>query len=332
MELQRLLLIIFNYVLEFQLVSLQYNYGCTDLIDSYTCFNWKLNGMCQSPFYRNLAESHCQKTCELCYTWPESSGKACKDRRKTCPKWIKHCQQNSVHYEFMTENCRRTCLFCEDKDCADKNERCEVYSDRGYCNVDHRYHAWMKKNCEMTCRFCLAPENQETQVKKQIKNLKKHFFCDFEKDECDWSNQHFEDTADWSVGYHVYGPQKGFNSSKYLYLGATVYEDYYANLLLPWQLILPEDQMNKGKMCFHFVYQMNGGKISVSQKATPTLKKKYPQPTVKFTTLEKSLNWKYVKIDVDVSDGYELIVKGVKGVVDSYLAIDYVFFTEGRCF
>jgi len=327
---------------------------CRDKVDYYTCYNWSLNGMCTEPSYRQLAMQNCRRTCNMCYdTWAtndvtntnsnnddnNNNGEACKDNRSTCSKWVKHCRKNSAYYEFMSENCRRTCGFCTDASCADINKRCDKYKKRNYCEITHMYHAFMKKNCELTCNFCRPPTKsvKKTVMKKNpyetFLNLKKEYLCDFEEDECDWINQPFDDTADWSVGRNENGPAKGFKSSNgYLYLASGVYEDYYANLLLPWQLVLPDGVTVLGKMCLHFMYIMNDGKLTVSQRATPTSRNKFPPTVVKFTATSRTLSWKHAAVDVMVSDSYELVIKGTKGVPQSYLAIDYLFFTKGGCY
>merc|ERR1712042_186893 len=104
------------------------------------------------------------------------------------------------------------------------------------------YHEFMKKNCELTCNLCAPPSanpHTTSKTKFDFNKLTKEFVCDFEIDECDWINQPFDDTSDWLVGHNENGPAKGFNSTNsYLYLADTIQEDYYAILLLPWQLVL----------------------------------------------------------------------------------------------
>jgi len=335
--------------------------SCRDKVDYYTCYNWSVNGMCTEPSYRQLAMQNCRRTCNMCWdTWASNdvantdsssssssnnnnnnndNGEKCEDNRTTCSKWKKHCRHNSAYYEFMTENCRRTCGFCVDETCADINKRCEKYKKKNYCDIQHMYHAFMKKNCELTCKLCRPPtKNVKPKAKsplnsQRFRNLKKEFLCDFEVDECDWINQPFDDTADWSIGRNENGPAKGFKSSNgYLYLAGKIYEGYYANLLLPWQLILPDGVTSLGKMCLHFMYMMNDGKLTVSQRGTPTSRNKFPPTVVKFTNEKPTLRWKHATVDVMVTDSFELVIKGRKGVRQSYLAIDYLFFTKGGCY
>jgi len=325
---------------------------CRDSEDYYTCHNWSLQGMCTEPSYRQLAMENCKRTCNMCWGNRNANDvtnsnrynnnndnikEVCEDRDTSCSKWTKHCIEHSQYHEFMNENCRRTCGFCTDATCADINKRCTKYKERKYCEVTNVYHAFMKKNCERTCGLCTPPtKDAKTTPRTRLesfKSLKKEFLCDFEMDECDWMNQPFDDTAEWSVGRNPSGPPRGFKgSSGYLYLDDAIYEDYYANLLLPWQLVLPDGVTSLGKMCMHFMYVMNDGKLTVSQRATPTSRNKFPPTVVKFTNEKPALSWKHATVDVRVSDSYELIIKGTKGASHSYLAIDYLFFTKGGCY
>ena len=335
MKLVNVFFFAFFYTWEIRIVMSQYS-GCGDALGSYTCYNWYMNGMCNDHTYRYLMVENCQKTCNFCPIWTGSTSKdakiTCQDNRQSCKKWRNHCQQNSVYYKFMTRNCKRACLFCEDENCIDVNDRCEKYRILGYCVEKHKYYHFMSKNCENSCKFCL-PTHKETKVDGNIQSYNKEFLCDFEIHECDWLNLQIKDATNWVVGVDEHGPMTGFNSSRnYLYLN-TKHEGYPGNIRLPWELILPSNEAEKGKMCFHFMYQMNhGGKIIVSQKVNPTLSTKYPSAIVRFSTEEMTTSWTHVKVNVYVSDNFELIVKGVKSQTKSYLCIDYVFFTDGECF
>ena len=240
----------------------------------------------------------------------------------------------------MTKNCPRACLFCEDERCVDRKPRCEKYRSLGYCADNHMYSRFMQKNCEHSCKFCLSPETTTRNEVESYEN--KEFVCDFETDECDWWNQPLDDTADWLIGVNKHGPVTGFNgSANYTYLDAE-YETYYAIMKLPWQLILSDGEKEPGKMCFHFMYQlMNGNrglghrglgaKLSVSQIANPTLENTVTSAVVKFTTTDEKSRWTHAKVDVYVSEHFELRLKGVKGGPKSVVAIDYIFFTRGKC-
>lgn len=311
----------------------QYYEECQDRLDSYTCEMWKSSGMCADYSYSYLMTENCQLTCGFCPAYQRPKPKIdCKDKRKSCFKWKRYCQPNSEFYTFMTRNCPRTCLFCEDENCFDKEEKCAKFTQHGYCQQHSRYFDSMRKNCEQSCKFCLGVVDKDEQMKNEIANYNKEFFCDFEQDECDWTNNVFEDTAEWLTGVDSNGPKTGYNDTKsYLYLDAK-YDGYYGYLRLPWQLFLPINEMSKGEMCFHFMYQLDhGAELVVMQRDSPTLANKFPGYDKKLTIKTKSTGWTHSKVDVHVSDGFELVLKGVKGETESYVAIDYVFFTKYAC-
>lgn len=310
---------------------------CRDKIDSYSCAHWRQNGMCQDSSYRDLMIESCQKTCNLCPVIApieEEPRGNCLDHRKKCLRWRNqnHCEEYSRYHNFMQQNCPRSCLFCEDLKCGDKKKRCPRYFDLGYCVEGHQYHRFMKKNCEKSCKFCLPISAVENKVQPRMEDFKKQFACDFESDECDWTNSFFEDTADWKVGIDQHGPKTGYNNSaQYIYLD-TKYEGYYAILWLPWELVLPDIQRDMGNMCFHFWYQMNAGKIFVSVKVNPSFNNKQSEPIVKFTTTKKTKTWKHVKVNIPVSERYQIYLKGVIGHPQAYVVLDNFFFTSGKCF
>ena len=324
------------YILQGSIVIGQY-IKCNDSLDPYTCNNWLMHDMCIDENYRSLMVQNCQKTCNFCNAASEITfdreEQSCRDSGESCLKWRRHCEEGGKHYNFMKRNCQRTCLFCADKTCIDKNTKCKYYRNRGYCRRKDTHHGYMKKNCEKSCKFCLPlNEDRDVEYNTQINNYIEEFLCDFEINECDWSNQIFEDTADWAIGIDNYGPKTGFNNSgKYIYLNAE-YADYYAYLWLPWELILPNNTKERGEMCLHLMYQMDDCTMSVYEKATPTLSNKYPSAVLKYTTENKATTWTHVKVNVYVSERYYLLIKGVKGHPESYLAIDRAFFSDGECY
>jgi len=320
--------------------------ACTDALDAYTCYKWRVDNICSDMSYRSLAIDNCRRSCNLCYRPPivrvipdpiiGVDNSRCEDKKDYCMKWRKHCEEGERYYDVMKKNCQRTCLFCTDQACQDNKPKCEAYRNLGYCKRTHRYHKFMKSHCEQSCKFCLPPDNDEIINSKPMhaRVYSKEFLCEFESDECDWSNQIFEDTANWVVGLDKHGPTTGFNNSgKYLYLDGA-YEDYYGYLLLPWELILPDNSSARvAKMCLHFRYQMSDGEITVSQRAIPSLTNKTPSRVVKYKSGTKVRNWKHVKVNnIRASDRYHLMIKGTKGHQESFIAIDHVFFTRGECY
>ena len=226
----------------------------------------------------------------------------------------------------MRKNCRRTCLQCADIQCKDSNKNCALYDSYGYCHRDHKYFNFMKKTCSKSCRFCLS-----TAEKPRIQNLTKQFKCDFEQNECDWENQHVEDTSDWKVGLTQNGPNSGYNNSaSYLYIDAP-YPGYNAYLWLPWQLVLPDGTDEKGRMCLNFLYQLNDGELTVKQSHNPSVTNKIPKPNVLFSTNEKVTSWTHAQINTFVSSRYYLLLMGKKGRPYSYIVIDDIYFTDGGC-
>ena len=140
----------------------------------------------------------------------------------------------------MLKHCPRTCLVCADPNCKDLNTRCQNFRLSGYCHNENRYFNYMRKNCPKACNFCVQNETDVVDYdgsKEQKVRIDKYFECDFEKNECDWWNQPFGDTGDWSVGVDPRGPKRGFNeSASYLYLDAP-YRGYRGKLGLPLSLI-----------------------------------------------------------------------------------------------
>lgn len=197
-----------------------------------------------------------------------------------CPTWKKkdYCQVENRYHEFMRRNCRKTCAFCEGvQRCADLRKGCSRYESRGYCESSHAYHLFMERNCQRSCGFCETEDDAENKTRKKKRKKKRNdwttkqreFQCHFETDECDWSNERFEDTCDWKAGVDTKGPKTGHNGTqKYLYLEHT-YEGYYAILWLPWQLVLPDGVYRRGPMCLHFWYQMSGGKVERADESYP---------------------------------------------------------------
>ena len=216
---------------------------CTDIFDSGTCYKWFMYGMCKDNNFIHIAEN-CKRTCNRCPTVitktlkKKRNNKAfeevCKDEDSDCLSWQNQCQEGSEFYDFMQTNCRRTCHFCVDKNCKDRINSCKAYRNQGFCRINNPYHNYTKKYCEKTCGYCLNYEKETMKEKEKKENKKafervfaektrkilrqpkyvKEFPCDFEIDECDWSNQIFDDTGDWSVGIHRDGPKRGYNNSK----------------------------------------------------------------------------------------------------------------------
>lgn len=307
--------------------------GCYDTDES-TCYYWRISGMCEHRSYYNLMYETCRRTCNLCPSVSViqpavvvTSATKCQDKREECPAWKKHCKESSQYYNFMKKNCQRSCLFCADENCINSNKKCERYQSYGYCDRYHKYFSYMKRNCARACEFC----EQHMNATSTPQNLTKEFLCDFEKHTCDWENQHFEDTADWTVGVLPNAPMTGYNNSKsYLYLD-TQYRGSQAKLWLPWQLVLPESAEKKGVMCFNMMYQLNGGEVKVIQTAVSTAFDKFPSPSILFSTKVKALTWSHARFNVHVSKGYYITLIGEHGRPMSFIAIDYVYFTNGKC-
>ncbi|XP_066913388.1 uncharacterized protein [Clytia hemisphaerica] len=318
--------------------------NCYDEGGETACYYWQMNGMCHQAGYRSYMYQICRRTCNLCpsilitpYPRPTKkiAYKPCHDIRIKCPSWKEYCQPGNEYFSFMKKHCRRSCLFCADPNCKDLNVRCPRYKASGYCHHDHRYHNYMRKNCAKACQFCVREDKDIVQNggrKPTLKKIRRYFECDFEKDECDWWNQPFGDTGDWAVGINKNGPQQGYNgSSKYLYVNVP-YRGYRAKLWLPWQLVLPEGGLKSyGEMCFHFVYQITHGRLTVHEKAQPSMAAKHPNPRTLMETLDYKHKWTKAKLTVKVEPQSSLTIIGQQGVSTSFVALDNFYFTEGRC-
>lgn len=328
--------------------------NCYDEEGETTCYYWRVSGMCQAAGYRNYMYQICRKTCNLCpsvyippYHIPTQKRvkkrNSCRDRRSRCPGWKEYCPEGNGYYQFMQKHCPRTCLHCVDKMCKDSNPKCKQYEVFGYCEPTHRYFGYMKKTCPKSCHFCISEKVNRTSnssQKQAPKNLKKEFVCNFEENECDWSNQLFEDSGDWTVGIDTNGPKTGFdNSTKYLHTDVT-YRGYFANLWLPWQLVLPENSNNRATitsgekdeiMCFHFMYQLFNGRLLVQESKNPTMHDKQPKSRTLFETGTKSENWTLAQVSVHANNKYNLMIVGERYLKKSYISLDDFYFTKGKC-
>ena len=316
--------------------------NCYDEEGETTCYYWRINGMCNQRNYRNYMYRICRRTCNLCpskevtpYPVPTTPipYKPCHDVRDKCPNWKEFCQPGNEYHVFMKKHCRRTCLVCADPNCKDLNSRCSTFKAAGYCHNEHRYFNYMRKSCQKSCEFCVRNNTDviDYDGKKPVQ-IEKYFKCDFEQNECDWWNRPFEDNADWAVGVDPNGPKHGYNgSAKYLY-AETPHRGYRAKLWLPWQLILPDGGLKSlGNMCFHFVYQITNGRLTVHQTPQPTLHEKSPNPQTLLETLEYRHGWTRTRLNVKADPQFYLTVIGHKGVSDSYIALDDFYFTKGAC-
>ena len=56
---------------------------CRDQLDSYSCHNWRSQGICHDPSYRYLMLDKCRKTCRLCTatSWATDASKKCVDKK-----------------------------------------------------------------------------------------------------------------------------------------------------------------------------------------------------------------------------------------------------------
>lgn len=319
--------------------------NCFDEGGETACYYWRINGMCQQPNYRNYMYQICRRTCNLCpskvvtaYPVPTTPipYKKCHDIRAKCPNWKEYCKPGNEYHNFMKKHCPRTCLVCSDPNCKDLNTRCPSFRLSGYCHNENRYFKYMRKNCPKACGFCVQNDTDVidydgNKKKQELRRIEKYFECDFEKDECDWWNQAFDDTGEWIVGVDPKGPKRGYNGSdKYLYLDAP-YRGYRAKLGLPWQLILPDGGRSMGNMCFNFVYQIPHGRLTVHQTPQPTLTSKSPNPQTLLETLNYRNDWTRIRLNVQADPRFYLTIIGEKGVTDSYIALDDFYFTKGSC-
>jgi len=318
-------------------------YGnCYDAGGETACYYWHMNGMCRRLGYRNYMYKICRRTCNLCpsiyvhpYNIPTKKPlRACRDVRTKCPSWKRYCKPGNEYYKFMMKNCQRSCLICSDPTCKDLNWKCPQYVQTGYCDPDHLYFAYMRKNCAKSCEFCTSSASKTSGVKmaeRPIVRVKKKFECDFETNECDWTNQFYEDSGDWLTGIDKNGPAKGFNDSKnYLYPSIS-HRGFKANLLLPWQLMLPEAGKSMGIMCFHFLYQISHGRLTVHETENPRMARKQPHPQTLLETLDYKLEWTRARLNVRADPNYNLMIVAEKGAEDTFIALDDFFFIKGKC-
>ena len=309
---------------------------CFDVAPQWTCYSLSLNHMCRDLAHYQYMNSNCKKTCGFCSTTEQLPFAQpvinidCKDKRHQCSSWKNHCHQESSYYNFMVSNCRKTCMFCSEDSCIDFHEKCSDYEKLGYCSTTNKYFAFMQDKCAYSCGFCKQTYYENT-IKKDFKDAVKEFYCNFEINECDWTNEYFEDTADWKVGETKGGPRSNFNTSNsYLYL-QTEYESYVGKLLLPWQLVLPDSNGDNGKMCLHLELQMSGGKVSLIQVENPSSENKNPIPRVIYLSEKIKKEWIDVQVTVNVNSRNNLLIVGTKGRPGTYIAIDNLFFVSGKC-
>ncbi|XP_012561173.2 uncharacterized protein LOC105846713 [Hydra vulgaris] len=314
--------------------NLAQSQNCVDLASPQTCYSLFMSRMCRDISQYQFMFSYCKKTCEFCTSSTSHISKFanCEDRRHQCPKWKHFCSHESKYYSFMASNCQKTCLFCSETNCIDLDENCSDFAKLGYCSNEHFFN--MEKKCPRSCGVC-SNKKYENFVKKDNQDVIKEFFCDFENNECDWINEHFDDTADWKVG--IINGETKLNknlSNNYLYL-KTEHESYFGNLLLPWQLVLPDPVQDIGEMCLNFELQMSGGKISIMEIQNPSNKNKNPTPRIIYSLDKVNENvakeWNKIQVTVNVSSKNNLIIVGTKGPIGTYIAIDNMFFVAGSC-
>ena len=317
--------------------------NCYDEGGETACYYWRINGMCRHRAYRDNMYRICRRTCNLCpskvvpaYYVPTTAipYKPCHDVRDKCLSWKRYCEPNNEYFSFMQKHCRRTCLFCSDPNCKDLHVRCPSYHLSGFCHNEHKYFNYMRKNCQKSCSFCVQNGTDMAGDKKTevVPRVERFFECGFERDECDWWNQPFDDTGDWAVGVDPKGPKEGYKgSSKYLY-AQVPFRGYRAKLWLPWQLILPDGGLKSlGDMCFHFVYRITHGRLTVHQTPQPTLVRKNQNPQTLLETLDYKSEWTQTRLNVKADPQFHLSIIGQKGVSTSYIALDDFYFTKGAC-
>ncbi|KAL5257765.1 hypothetical protein ACHWQZ_G012630 [Mnemiopsis leidyi] len=69
-----------------------------------------------------------------------------------CPGWADSYCLEGEYVEFMEENCRDSCGFCE-RICEDLETNCVTWAAAGFCDSP-QYQAWMRDNCAGSCGVC----------------------------------------------------------------------------------------------------------------------------------------------------------------------------------
>jgi len=99
----------------------------------------------------------------------------CVDTDDACPqfKGLGYCDPKSMYYDFMKNNCKKSCGLCATATtapprpptqpprptlppagCTDTDVNCGAYAGAGYCARDSQYYPYVSQNCKKSCGFC----------------------------------------------------------------------------------------------------------------------------------------------------------------------------------
>ncbi|CAD5219076.1 unnamed protein product [Bursaphelenchus okinawaensis] len=74
----------------------------------------------------------------------------CVDKATNCGEIVKNCN-SAAFAEMMTENCAKTCGFCE---CGDSSNSCAYWGSNGFCDSQFYSVTLKKRICGKTCQLC----------------------------------------------------------------------------------------------------------------------------------------------------------------------------------
>lgn len=134
--------------------------GCLDA--SSDCEDWKRKGECA----RNAAfmTASCPRSCAMCpaakptdrRTPAVAGGQKCADDNESCVGWA---QRGScqTNQAYMHAHCRLSCGVCT-PECADRAKTCAQWAKAGECESNAAY---MRESCPRSCDFCGGGASQE---------------------------------------------------------------------------------------------------------------------------------------------------------------------------
>merc|ERR1719328_74545 len=115
------------------------------------CAYWLGQGECTSEKWKDWMAVNCPKSCGKC-------GTATTTELLTPPP-LTTTKATTTTTELLTPPPLTTTT--EATNCEDQNNRCEYWSDAGYCSSDD-WGEWMKENCPKSCNECQTTSTSTT--------------------------------------------------------------------------------------------------------------------------------------------------------------------------
>lgn len=79
------------------------------------------------------------------------------------------------------------------------------------------------------------------------------------------------------------------------------------------------------------MYQISHGRLTVLETENPSMARKQPHPTKLFENVKYKDQWTKAKMNIRADSNYNLQLIAQKGVSNSYIIVDDLYFTDGKC-